>query len=63
VPSLALSAATVDPDSFDVTRGVDGHVYVRCDGMGLTLRLSAAEATEVRDGLTTALTTTQETRP
>lgn len=63
MPALVTSRATADPQPFLVERDPDpvGGVWVRCPAVGLTLRLDPTEATQLRDALTAALPTREDT--
>jgi hypothetical protein len=58
VTALCVTTAAVDydltPETYD-----DGHIYLRSQRLGLSLRLTPQEAATLRDQLTATLETTE----
>jgi hypothetical protein len=55
VTALCVTTAAVDYDLTPETAYGDGHIYIRSERLGLSLRLTPQEAATLRDQLTATL--------
>jgi hypothetical protein len=61
VTALCVTTAAVDYDLSLGTWNDDGHIYLRSDRLGLSLRLTPQEAATLRDQLTDTLNQQEQT--